>query len=75
MPHLSDRSMQVSQMHATVVTALEGYLKTEFAPLVELRKRFNRVSDETDSVLAKYASRKAGKDAQLAEVRARIPTR
>jgi hypothetical protein len=56
-------ALQASQLQVTVIATLERALTHDFTPLTESRKKFARASDDADSALAKYASRKPGKDA------------
>jgi len=65
---LNIRPDQLSQTHAALIVPLDDYVKHDFVQLAETRKRFSRSSDECDAAINKYASRKPGKDSQLAEV-------
>ncbi|KAI8976987.1 hypothetical protein BDB01DRAFT_802335 [Pilobolus umbonatus] len=62
-----NRNMFNSHVMDTFINPLESFLKNTIGPIKELRKKFEKSSDDVDSALSKYMSKKP-KDPTLAEV-------
>ncbi|ORX44005.1 ArfGap-domain-containing protein [Hesseltinella vesiculosa] len=60
------RSMLTSHVNDTFVLPLEKFVKEVIYPVKDLKKRFDKASDDVDTALAKYMSKKP-KDATLHE--------
>ncbi|KAG2190738.1 hypothetical protein INT46_007931 [Mucor plumbeus] len=60
------RNMLNTHVVDTFITPLDAFIRNTVAPLKELRKKFEKSSDDVDSALSKYMSKKP-KDPTLSE--------
>jgi len=65
------RKMLHLHMYDMFVEPLEAFSKNEILPLKEVKKSFERASNEADNALAKYMSKRP-KDQQIPEVSAEV---